>query len=217
MNLTRFYLPGFDPLVNITTAQVLTGDDEQVWSDNLVQLKPDLQLLPGSPELYQLDLRAIKDGVSNPGAMRDFCEAAKEDDEVDFFVFDCPPGFTAASVAALMAADEVILPMTLDGFSFSGMTDMLMQIGNLREAKLGIKIAGVLITQWRNSLVVREAEELLRSMKIPVFQRVIRRTDKVPESTFARLPVTTHSPGSAAAQDYRAWVREYLGQKVSHG
>lgn len=217
MNLTRFFLPGFDPLVNLTTAQVLTGDGEQVWSENLVDLRPDLWLLPGSPELYQLDLRAIKDGVSNPGAMRDFCEAAREDGETDFFLFDCPPGFTAASVAALMAADEVILPMTLDGFSFSGMTDMLMQIGNLREAKLGIKIAGVLITQWHNSAVIREAEELLRSLKIPVFTQTIRRTDKVPESTFARLPIATHSPTSAAAQDYRAWVREYLGQEVRHG
>lgn len=36
-------------------------------------------------------------------------------------------------------------------------------------------------------------------------------TDKVPESTFDRQPIVCYSPGSAAAQDYRRWVREYIG------
>ncbi len=36
---------------------------------------------------------------------------------MDFMIFDCPPGFTVSSVAALLAADEVVIPMELDGFS----------------------------------------------------------------------------------------------------
>ena len=45
---------------------------------------------------------------------------------------------------------------------------------------------------------------------MPVFNTVIRRTEKVPESTFSRLPVMDYSPRSAASVDYRAWVWEYL-------
>lgn len=212
MNLTRFYLPEFDPEVEYSMVSLLMGDGETVWSDNLLPLEPGLDLIPGSSELYDLDLRAIREGAGNTLAARNFCEAAREDGETDFFIFDCPPGFTAASVAALMAADEVVIPMLVDGFSFAGVQDMRAQLTSLREAKMDIKIAGVLVTQWHNSEVVRQGEALLRSMGVPVFRQTIRRTDKVPESTFDRQPIVQYSPGSAASQDYRKWVREYLGE-----
>lgn len=50
-------------------------------------------------------------------------------------------------------------------------------------------------------------------MGVPVFQQTIRRTDKVPESTFDRQPIVQYSPGSAASQDYRKWVAEYIGRE----
>ena len=210
MNLTRFYLPGFDPVVNYTMAAMLAGNGEPVWSDNLMPLAPDLDLIPASPDLYDMDRRAIQDGLSFPERVCEFTKAARQDDDVDYMIFDCPPGFTIASVGALMAADDVVIPMLLDGFSYTGMEDMQQQISNLRRGHAGVRIAGVLITQWHNSEVVRQGEQLLRSSGVPVFRQTIRRTDKVPESTFERSPIVLYSPGSAASQDYRAWVREYL-------
>ena len=216
MNLTRFFLPGFDPEVCPTLADIFTGDQEPVWRDNTVPLLPGLELLPGSPGLYDLDLRAVRDGAGDPYALKRFCDAAASDGETDFVLFDCPPGYTLASVAALLAADEVVVPMLLDGFSFTGMLDIQTQLeglrGSIQAAGNRADIAGVLLTQWHNSPVVREGERLVRDMGVPVFRTVIRRTDKVPESTFDRTPIVRYSPASAAARDYRAWVREYLGE-----
>ena len=212
MNLTRFYLPKFDPETQVTVADILRGEGEPLWSENLMPIAPDLDLLCGSNGLYDLDLKAIRDGVGSPELLGQFCEAAAEDDGADFFILDCPPGYTTASVAALMAADEVVIPMTVDGFAFDGVQDMQKQIASLQRARMGVKISGVLITQWHNSDVVLQGEQLLRSMSVPVFKRVIRRTEKMPESTFERLPVGRYSPRSAASRDYRAWVRELIGE-----
>lgn len=216
MNLTRFYLPEFNPEDNITVADVLAENHEPVWENNLTLLNrysfpvmEGLSLLPGSSALYDLDLRAIRDGLGDMLALKQFCEAAADDMETDFVIFDCPPGYTMASVSALMAADETVIPMLVDGFSFGGMMDLRGQLESLQEA--GPQIAGVLVTQWHNSEVVRQGEQLVRELGVPVFQTVIRRTNKVPESTFDRQPIVRYSPGSAAAQDYRAWAREYLG------
>ena len=60
-NLTNFYLPGIE-VDTPTTGDILTGDCEQVWSDNLIPLRHNIQLLPSSSGLYDLDLQAIKDG-----------------------------------------------------------------------------------------------------------------------------------------------------------
>ena len=212
MNLTRFYLPNFDPEIHYSMVSLLMGDGEAVWSDNLMPLMPNLDLIPASPDLYDLDLLAIRDGVGSPERVVEFVSAARDDDGADFFIFDCPPGFTLASVGALMASDEVIIPMLLDGFSHAGMEDMQRQISNLQRSKHGIRISGILLTQWRNSEVVHQGEQLIRNMGIPVYQQTIRRTDKVPESTYDQRPITQYSPRSAASIDYRAWVREFLGE-----
>lgn len=213
MSLTRFYFPDLDPDHTATVADVLQGVAEAVWSESTVPVDPVglVQLLPGSSSLYVLDVKALRSSIHSIHSLRDFRDAAAVDG-MDYMIFDCPPGFTAASCAALMAADEVVVPMVVDGFSVWGVSDMAAQINSMRAANPAIRVAGVLICQWHNSEVVRQGEALLRGLSLPVFTSVIRRTEKVPESTFSRQPVMDYSPRSAAAADYRAWVWEYLAE-----
>ena len=214
MSLTRFYLPDFDPDHSPSVADVLLGCSETVWSDNTIPQDSlgRIQLLPGSSALYELDVKALKSSIHSIHSLRDFRDAAAEDG-VDYMIFDGPPGFTAASCAALMAADEVVIPTVVDGFSLLGVGDMMAQVASMRQANAAIKIAGILICQWHNSEAVRQGEVLLRR-NWPVFNTVIRRTERLPESTFMRRPVIDYSPRSAASLDYRAWVREYLHEEV---
>ena len=131
-------------------------------------------------------------------------------------IFDCPPAFNAASAAALLAADEVIIPIKLDAFSVRGLANVARQIDNIQRINSSIRIAGALITMWRNTPVVLQAESSLRGCNIlPVFQTVIRRTDKVDEMTFERKPIALYSPRSAAGYDYRAFVQEYIAPPVT--
>lgn len=214
MSLTRFCLPDFDPDNAPSVADVLLGCSESVWSDNTIPQDSlgRIQLLPGSSTLYELDVKALKSSIHSIHSLRDFRDAAAEDG-VDYMIFDCPPGFTAASCAALMASDEVVIPTVVDGFSLMGVGDMVAQVASMRQANAAIKIAGILICQWHNSEAVRQGETLLRQ-RWPVFNTVIRRTERLPESTFMRRPVMDYSPRSAASLDYRAWVREYLHEEV---
>lgn len=213
MSLTRFYFPDLDPDNTATVADVLQGEAEPVWIENTIPVDSAglVELLPASSALYGLDVRALKSSIHSIRSLRDFRDAAAGDG-VDYMLFDCPPGFTAASCAALMAADEVVVPMVVDGFSVWGVSDMAAQINSMQAVNPAIKVAGVLICQWHNSDVVRQGDALLRSLSLPVFTSVIRRTEKVPESTFSRQAVMDYSPRSAASQDYRAWVWEYLAE-----
>ena len=207
-NLSGFFLPGMEQDVT-TTADVLTGECEQVWSDNLVPLADHLQLLPSSSGLYDLDLQAIKDGVSAPERLRGFVDAAREDGDTDWMIFDCPPGYTVSSVAALLAADEVLIPVTADKFSLDGVRAVAVQALKLISARPGVRVRA-LMTQVRTSDVVTEAEKALKAMGVRACRTKIRRTDKVPESTLTLLPLRQYSPGSSAARDYRALAAELM-------
>ena len=210
-NLTDFFeLSGYDEETCFNTAALLMGDGEAVWSDNLVPIRPGLELIPGSTGLSDMDFEASRDAAHEPLRMRDFVDAAREDDGADFFLFDCPPGFTVASVGALMAADEVIVPLTVDGFSIRGLDTMQSQIRTMRRS--GVRKVRVLLTQHHKCNVVRAGEQLLEQAGFARFQTVIRRSVKVPESTFKGQPLAEYTPGAMVTNDYRAFVRELLGE-----
>ena len=73
-----------------------------------------------------------------------------DDNGADYCILDCPPGYTVASVNALFACDEVIVPAKIDGFVFDGLESVRAQIRSLRRARPDVRIAGVLVTM-RNS------------------------------------------------------------------
>ena len=64
-NLTRFYL-GEVPDTT-TLAEVLEGNHEPYWLDNVIEVKPRLMLLPASQNLYRLDLAALRRGRTDRG------------------------------------------------------------------------------------------------------------------------------------------------------
>lgn len=207
-NLTGFYLPGIE-VDTATTADVLTGDCEQVWDDNLIPLRMNIKLLPSSSGLYDLDLAAIKDGTGAPKRLRDFVEAAREDGDTDWMIFDCPPGYTVSSVAALLAADEVMIPVTADKFSLDGVLAVAQQAHKIAHAHPGLTVRA-LMTQTRSGEIVTEAEKALAAMRVTTYRTKIRRSEKVPESTVTLAPLREYSPHSSAARDYRRLAAELM-------
>mgnify|MGYP002771960544 CR=1 FL=1 len=136
----------------------------------------------------------------HPGTLADML-----DDRYDRMIIDCPPAFNAASAAALVAADEVIIPIKLDAFSLRGMANIMQQVSNMRKINDSLTVAGILPTMWYKSDNIIEAEKMLREFGLPVLPHV-RRTNKVDDMTFAQEPLVISSPKSAAGVDYRRVV-----------
>lgn len=175
-----------------------------------------LDMIPANNELWSIDLTCItQDGSAAFRALRDLRDNVIEDDSYDVMIIDCPPNFSAACVSAITAANSIIIPALLDAFSAEGMADLVAQIDGVRKIHADVRVAGCLITQWHKADVVEDATEYLREESpVPVFDTVIRRTDKVLESTWAKQPVLLWSPYSSAAKDYRAWVRELVTKEA---
>ena len=215
-NATEFF--GLAPTEHdITLDDVLLGNCEPYYAENITPTTyNDLDMIPASDGLMDLDMSHIADDRVHGRVLADLCEAIRTDDAYDYVIFDCPPAFNAASAAALLASDEVIIPIKLDAFSLRGLANVRRQIENIKRINSGIKIAGALITMWRNVPVVVDAERALRdSGVLPVFQTVIRRTDKVDEMTFRQVPIMVSSPYSAAGYDYRNFVSELLEPQLT--
>lgn len=168
-----------------------------------------VDLIPADSNLMDLDLTAVKLGTASANCLRVLLTQSDIAMRYDFCIIDCPPAFNAASAAALVAAESVVIPLKLDAFSLRGMGNILRQVDSMRQINPGLTLAGLLPTMWYKAQSVIRAEEELRDCGLPVFCH-IRRTPKVDDMTFSGKPLLISSPNSAAARDYGMFVNELI-------
>ena len=174
-----------------------------------------VDLIAADESLMDLDLSSVTGGRADPTVLR-HCLHAAPDRLYDYVLIDCPPCFNAASAAALLAADDVIIPIKIDAFSLRGMANISRQIKNMQEINPALRVAGLLPTMTYKSDKIAEALKILRLSDFPVFTP-IRRTGRVDDMTFARRPLRETSPRSAACVDYRRFVKQYMKGDASRG
>lgn len=142
---------------------------------------------------------------------RAFLSTESVTQQYDYCIIDNPPALLMCTINALCAADEVIIPVTLDNWALDGVETITRQIEQLKALNDKLTIAGILLTNYKKSLENEAAEKWLReNCKYRVFDTQIRRSDKITAATYYKKPVDEYSPRSAAAVAYRKFVKEYL-------
>lgn len=201
-----------------TLREILLGEAEPYWPENVQRTGYEgLDIIPADMSLAELDIAPEMQEFKSLWRLRDLLLVIADDNAYDYVIIDTPPAFSFAARAALVAVDEVVIPIKLDAFSVDGMAELIRQLNTTKKVNPALTLAGVLITMWRNIDIVNQAEKVLRSGSLPVFTTVIRRTDRVDENTFQEQPLVACSPRCAACVDYRRLVREYLERGEQNG
>ena len=205
---------GADP-EGCTLTDVLEGTGEPTAADNVQETTLDsLDVLPADMGLLRLDLAAILTQDNAPlRRMDDFLDALREDREYDTVIIDCPPSFTAASVAALVNSDEVIMPTRSDAFSRTGVLEIRDQLNNvgLRLLRPLPRIRVLITMADARSSVPKQAADMYKAAGFAACRTVIRSGVAVSKSTWQRLPLYAVAPSSNPALDYERLAKEVLG------
>lgn len=213
-NTTDFFMvnASYGNLASILTTRPVLIDEKDTRCIYTTDIS-GLDVLPAGDELMDLDLTAITNGLVFPTALRELLLMLDNLDDYayDFVLIDCPPSFSAACSAALIAADEVLIPMKLDYFSISGMSNLMRQIQNMRKVNHRLRLLGVLPTMYRENEYTETALKQLAQAGIPVVHPYIPRSDKVDEMTFHGEPLSTYSPKSGPGRAYKLLARRLTG------
>ena len=137
----------------------------------------------------------------------------------DFIVIDTPPTLGMLTINALVAADDVIIPMGADIFSLQGLSQLYATIGQVkRRCNPGLDIAGVLITRYSGRAILSgELRETIgvkaRQIHMPLYKTVIREGISVREAQTQQTSIfkTKIFFRSNAASDYLSFIEEYIG------
>lgn len=164
---------------------------------NMTLIRANLEVMLDSTRPQQTRLRAALDPVAG---------------EYDYCIIDNAPDINISTINALVASDDVIVPIKIDKYAFDGLEELKEQIEETRDdLNPRLRLAGCLITNFQRTDADSQGEEWLKAKpEYPVFSTHIRYSEKVTESTFAESPIAEYSRRSGAAMDYIAFVREYL-------
>jgi chromosome partitioning protein len=134
-------------------------------------------------------------------------------DDYDVVLIDCQPSLGLLTVNALTAAHGVVIPLECEFFSLRGVALLVDTIDKVKERlNPQLEISGILATMYDSRTVhCREVfSRVVEAFGDTVFQTVITRTVRFPETTVAGQPITTWAPTSSGASAYRDLAKEVL-------
>ncbi|SOD73801.1 chromosome partitioning protein [Jatrophihabitans sp. GAS493] len=171
-----------------------------------------LDMLPSNIDLSAAEVQLVGEVAREQALARALNPVL---DDYDFVLIDCQPSLGLLTVNALTLAEGVIIPLECEFFSLRGVALLIDTIEKVRERlNPKLKLEGILATMYDGrTLHSREVyARVLEAFGDKVFDTVIARTVRFPETTVAGEPITTWASSSAGALAYRNLAREVLAR-----
>jgi chromosome partitioning protein len=125
--------------------------------------------------------------------------------EYDYIFVDCPPSLGLLTVNALVAAQEVLIPIQCEYYALEGLNQLLNNI-NLVKAHLNpeLDVSTILLTMYdrRTRLADAVEQDVRNHFGDKVLTAVIPRNVRVSEAPSYGQSVMTYDPGSRGATSY---------------
>lgn len=192
-----------------TLYDLLVDSNSVPVSSVVTNIDADLDLLPSNVVLSTAEqILAGKD--EREGRLKRVLDEIG--DGYDFVIIDSPPNVGLLTFNALMAADEVIIPVDPSLFSLQGVsrvTEALDLLENVNGHRTTYKVLATMYDS--RTRISRELLSALRtSYKDSSFQTIIRSNITLKESTGFGVPITRYR-GSRGFYDYRSLANEIMG------
>lgn len=172
---------------------------------------PQLDLVPSNLNMSTVDLALM------PMAGREFKlrNALKEiEGQYDFVVMDAPPSFGLLNLNALMATDDLIVPVLGDFLSFHGLKLLFDTLQGL-EDDLQHHLGSVFIVVNAFNATFKLAKEAHAALQEHygeyLCKHVVRQCTKFAQASSEGRPIFVADPDSKGAQDIQALIDEILG------
>jgi chromosome partitioning protein len=171
---------------------------------------PNLSIVTSSTALAGAEIELVTSD-QREFRMRNGIEESR--DTYDYVIIDSPPSLNMLTINALVAADEVLVPLQCEFYALEGVSQLLRTIEKVKENfNPGLEIQGVVLTMYdkRNSLSDSVAEDVRGFFGDKVFETVIPRNVRVSEAPSHGKPVLVYDLRSTGAQAYLHLAREVL-------
>ncbi|PYE49470.1 ParA family protein [Deinococcus yavapaiensis] len=146
------------------------------------------------------------------GQMRLRAAVRKLADRYDFVLIDPPPSLGQLSTLAVLAADDLVVPVPAGNKGLEGLAGVTRLVATFRQVAVpDLRIALMVPTRVNTTVLSRDSVEALRAAKIaPVSTPLTERPSLYPNSQLHGMPIAVYDPKSPAVAEVRSVARELL-------
>lgn len=225
----KVLLADFDPQANLTMSFGIEHPDELPLSmhniltyimedtdlpdkSEYIQHGDKIDIIPSNINLSITEIN-LRDEMGGERTLSTLLEPLRED--YDYIIIDTNPYLGLLTINALAACDSVVIPVSPQLWSATGLTDLLKTILKVRK-KINprIEVEGILLTMCdERTNLFREAKGLIDEYykgKITIFDVHIPTTVKVGEANYYSRSVMELDPRNKAAIAYTAFAKEVM-------
>ncbi|WP_164102055.1 ParA family protein [Candidatus Laterigemmans baculatus] len=196
------------------------ADARQQHSENLAIVPSNLDLAAAEMELAG--------EVGREMILRD--KLAVDGNDYDYLILDCPPSLGVLTVNALVAVEEVFLPLQPHFLALHGLSKLLRTVEIVsRRMNNRLRISGTMLCMYDSTTrlaaeVSSDVDDFFRSNQTlegvmngaKFFETRIRRNVRLAEAPSFGQSIFEYAPQSNGADDYRALAEEVLHQELGH-
>lgn len=219
----RVLLLDLDPQANLTlhldqqpdpdtrTMTHLFVDDEDILPMVQCTDTPNLSLIPSDTSLGGAE-QALVNRIGRETILREAL-GRLSNDLYDIVLMDCPPSLGVLAANALVAADDVLVPMQAEYFSLQGMAklfEVVELVSKHLNPALSVRAIIPCMVDLRTNLTREVLDEIRNHFGGRVCRSMIRANVKLAEAPSFGRTIFEHAPDSHGARDYDALAMELL-------
>ncbi len=194
-----------------STYEMLIGE---ITAMDAIQQSPHSERLfciPATIDLAGAEIELVSMVARESRLKRALSPEVLDQIDVDFIMIDCPPSLGLLTVNAMVAAQEVLIPIQCEYYALEGVSQLLRNI-QLVQSHLNpaLHVSTVVLTMYdgRTKLADQVADEVRSHFGDAVLKSVIPRSVKVSEAPGYGMTVLDYDPGSRGAMSYLDAGRE---------
>ncbi len=134
----------------------------------------------------------------------------------DYILIDCPPSLSLLTIMALVASDELVVPLQTEFFALEGLTQLMKTIERIKlNLNTSLEIRGILLTMYdkRNKLSSQVEMEARNYFKDKVYNSAVPRNVRLSEAPSHGMPVLIYDKNCPGSKAYFSFTDEFLNQE----
>jgi chromosome partitioning protein len=203
-------------IYDVLTSSALIKDAALRVADGLTLVPADIDLAGAEAELVSVTGREV--------LLREALHPVAA--EHDYLLIDCPPSLGVLTINALVASDEVLIPLQAQFFALQGLSKLLDTVTLVKQRiNPELTVTGVVLCMHEPStrLATEVVEDLRRFLAAArdgdtpwsnarLFDTYIRRNIRLAEASSFAQTVFDYAPKSNGAADYARLAAEIFGR-----
>ena len=194
-------------------ADVLMGEKDIF--EVVVPARENVDLIPAGERLGELE-HLTSGGAKRGWLLNDALAEIKT--QYDYVYFDCPPSSGILGMNALLAADEVLIPVSGDFFALQGLSRLMGIFKHIEQTLKRDIDKWVVLTRFqeRRRLARDVRDKIIGYFPKHVYQTPIRETVALAESPGFGKTIFEYQQNSNGAQDYMSLAKDVIKRSVVH-